>query len=78
MKREYDVAGPERGKLFRKRARSAFPQTGTGEVFVDREGYTIVLFPENIYIEAKKMRVSRYGKRVILSPIKKKKRARKN
>jgi virulence-associated protein VagC len=39
---------------------------------VDREGYTIVVFPENIYIEAKKMRVSRYGKRVILSPIKKK------
>ncbi len=78
MKREYDFAGAERGKFFRKRARSAFPQTGTGEVFVDREGYTIVVFPENIYIEAKEMRASRYGKRVILLPIKRKKRARRN
>jgi hypothetical protein len=75
MKREYDVAGAERGKFFRKRARSAFPQTGIGDVFVDREGYTIVIFPANIHVEAKTMRTRRYGERVILLPIKNKKRA---
>ena len=74
MKREYDFPGTERGKVFRKLARSALPQTGTGEVFVDREGYTIVVFPENIHVEVNTMRASRYGKKVILMPIKKKMR----
>jgi hypothetical protein len=76
MKGEYDFTGAERGKFFRRRARSAFPQTAEADVFIDREGYTVVVFPEHIHIEAKKMRVSRYGKRVILLPIKKKKRPR--
>ena len=77
MKREYDFAGAERGKFFRKRARSALPQIGIGDVFVDREGYTIVVFPNHIHLDAKPMRARRCGKRVILSPIKKKKPARK-
>lgn len=70
MKRKY--AGAEREKSFRKRARSAFPQTGIGDVFVDREGYTIVVFPEHIRVPHKTMRARKSGKRVILSPIRKK------
>ena len=72
MKREYDFAGGERGKFVRKRARSALVQTGIGDVFVDREGYTIVIFPEHIHVNQKTMRARRYGKRVILTPIRKK------
>jgi hypothetical protein len=71
MKREYDFAGGERGKFFRKRARSAFPQIGIGDVFVDREGFTIVVFPEGMQIDAAKLRTKRYGERVILRPINK-------
>ena len=71
MKKQYNFAGAKRGKFFRKPAHSAFPLTGTGEVFVDREGYTIVVFPKNIHVEAKTMRARRSGKRVILTPIKK-------
>jgi hypothetical protein len=71
MKQEYDFTGAERGKFFRKLALSALPQTETGGVFVDREGYTIVVFAENIHIEVNTMQTSRYGKRVIPTPIKK-------
>lgn len=71
MKDKYDFSASERGKFLRKRVRSAVPQTGIGDVFVDREGYTIVVFPEHIHVEHKTMRARRCGEKVILSPIKK-------
>lgn len=70
MKDEYDFSTAERGKFFRKRARLVSPQTAKARVVMDR-GSPVVLLPEEFRIEAAEMRVSRYGKKVILSPIKK-------
>jgi virulence-associated protein VagC len=72
MTLEYEFAGAERGKFFRKRARSVFPRTAKAKVVIDRHGYPILLLPEEFRIDATEMRVSRYGKRIILSAIKKK------
>lgn len=74
VKDERDLSVNVGNPSARARGQSAFPQTGIGDVFVDREGYTIVVFPENIHIEAKEMRAARFGKKVILMPIKKKMR----
>ena len=76
MKDEYGFSTAERGKVFRKRARLASQQTAKAKVVMDR-GSPVVLLPEEFRIEAAELRVSRYGKKVILSPIKKK-RAPKN
>ena len=71
MKDEYDFSTAERGKFFRKRARLFAPKMATAKVVMER-GTPVVLLPEEIRIEHAEMRVSRYGKKVILSPIKKK------
>jgi hypothetical protein len=78
MKKQYDFSKGERGKFFRKAALLVPQQTAEANVVIDREGYPIVLLPEEIRIDATEMRVSRYGTRVILTPIKKKKRAPEN
>jgi len=71
MKDEYNFSTAERGKLLRKRARLVSPQTAKAKGVMDR-GSPVVLLPEDMRIEHAEMRVSRYGRRVILSPIKKK------
>ena len=76
MKDEYDFSAATRGKFFRKHARLVPPQTATAKIVIDR-GSPVVLLPEEICIEHAEMRVSRYGKRVILSPIKKKRAPKK-
>ncbi len=77
MKDEYDFSAGERGKFFGKAAPPAFLQTGIGQAYADREGYTIVVFPEHIHIGAKTMLATRNGKQVVLTKAKKRKRARK-
>ena len=76
MKDEYDFSAAERGKFFRKRVRLVAPQTVTAKVVMDR-GSPVVILPEEIHIEHAEMRVSRYGKKVILFPIKKKRAPKK-
>jgi hypothetical protein len=76
MKDESDFSNARRGKLARRDARLVPPQTTTARLFMDR-GSQCVLLPDEFRLEGTEMRVSRYGKRVILSPIKKK-RAPKN
>jgi hypothetical protein len=76
MRDEYDFSTAEHGKFFRKRARLVSPEPARAKIVMNR-GSPVVLLPEEFRIEAAEMRVSRYGKKVILSPIKKK-RAPKN
>jgi hypothetical protein len=72
MKREYDFTGTEHGRFCRKPVPLLPRQSAKARVVIDRDGYPILLLPEEFRINATEMRVSMYGKRAILVSIKKK------
>lgn len=72
MKRDFDFTASERRKVFRKPVPLLPRQRVIAKVVIDRDGYPILLLPEQFRINATEMRVSTYGKRAILVSIKKK------